>query len=250
MFLKLRPFFYSLLFLFFLEIISYVHNNSNQVLFFSFLLLLFSLREGKIIGKKWRFSVLPILFTLSSIALLYLIGIFYERQIFILLASMMHYLAVFGAYRLGNYEKDQTARGMNMAATSTTIFFAYAGAYGLYLNFLVPLYVLMLVYFFITLFVSYQYFSIIVKNDKKNTAWLYSFVLGLSMAELAWSINFWPFGYLTTGVIALILYYMLWDIVQSYFLGILNQKRMLLGAVFFSCLIVIILLTSKWTPAI
>jgi hypothetical protein len=250
MFLKLRPFFYSFLFFCFLEVISCVHNSSNQVFFFSFLLLLFSLREGKIIGKKWRFSVLPILFTLSSIALLYLIGIFYERQIFIFLASVMHYLAVFGAYRLGNYENDQTARGMNMAATSTTIFFAYAGAYGLYLNFLVPLGILMLAYFFITLFVSFQYFSIIVKKGERNMAWLYSFVLGLSMAELAWVINFWPFGYLTAGVIALILYYMLWDIVQSYFLGILNQKRVLVGALFFSCLIVIILLTSKWTPAV
>ena len=247
MFLKLRPFFYSLFFLFCLEAIIYVRGNPNQVLIISVALLLVSLREGKVIGKKWKFSILPVFFTLSSVALLYLIGPSYQRQVFILLASAMHYLAIFGAYRLGKYEKDQTARGMNMAATSSTIFFAYASTYGLYLNFLVPLYVLMLTYFFITFLVSYQYFSII-KQDNKKTVWLYSFVLGLAMTELIWTMTFWSFGYLTTGVIALILYYILWDIIQRHFLNILSQKRAITSAIFFSFLIILILLTSKWTP--
>jgi len=166
-----------------------------------------------------------------------------------LLASGMYYLAIFGASRLGAYEKDQTARGMNMAATSTTIFFAYASAYGLYLNFLVPLYVLMLTYFCITLFVSYQYFSIL-KPNQERTAWLYSFLLSLAMMELIWSMTFWPFGYLTTGAIALILYYMLWDIIQCHFLDILSRKRAISSAALFSFLILLILLTSKWIPVI
>jgi phosphotransferase system glucose/maltose/N-acetylglucosamine-specific IIC component len=182
-------------------------------------------------------------------SLLYLITLNYEQQIFIFLATGMNYLALFGAYRLGKYEKDQTAKGMNMAATSATVFFTYAGAYGLYLNFLVPLYALMLGYFLITLLTSYQYFSL-VKEDAKKTALVYSFILGLSMMEVAWAINFWPFGYLTTGVIALILYYMLWSIVQSYFLNVLSQKRTMLSMLFFSFLILIVLLTSKWLPVI
>ncbi|MCX6761919.1 MAG: hypothetical protein NTY33_03730 [Candidatus Moranbacteria bacterium] len=249
MFLKLRPLFYSLLFLFGLEFIVYIHSNTNLILIVLLVLLLISLREGKAIGGKWKFSILPIFFTLSSVSLLYLIALGYEQQIFILLATGMNYLALFGAYRLGKYEKDQTAKGMNMAATSATIFFTYASAYGLYLNFLVPLYALMLAYLLITLLVSYQYFSII-KSDEKKTVWIYSFLLGLSMAEMAWVINYWPFGYLTTGVIALILYYMLWSIVQGYFLNILSQKRAIANVLFFSFLILLVLLTSKWIPVI
>ncbi|HAI74263.1 MAG TPA: hypothetical protein DCS28_02630 [Candidatus Moranbacteria bacterium] len=249
MFLKLRPFFYSLLFFCGLEIIAYNHSNLNLTFFVLIILLLVSLREGKIIGKKWKFSVLPIFFTLSAVSLLYLITIKYEQQIFIFLAFGMHYLALFGAERLGKYEKDQTAKGMNMAATFATIFFAYAGAYGLYLNFLVPLYSLMLAYFLITLLVSYQYFSTI-KSDQMKTAWIYSFLLGLAITEIIWTMNFWPFGYLTTGAIALILYYMLWDIVQSHFLNILSHKRVAVNAVFFSFLILLLLLTSKWIPVI
>ncbi len=249
MFLKLRPFFYSLLFFCGLEIIAYNHSNLNLVIFVLIILLLVSLREGKIIGKKWKFSILPIFFTLSSTSLLYLITIKYEQQLFIFLASGMHYLALFGAYRLGKYEKDQTAKGMNMAATFATIFFAYAGTYGLYLNFFIPLYFLMLAYFLITVLMSYQYFSII-KSDQLKTVWIYSFLLGLAIAEIIWTMNFWPFGYLTTGVIALILYYMLWDIVQSHFLNLLSRKRVLVNAIFFSFLIIFLLLTSKWIPII
>ncbi|MFZ2192733.1 MAG: hypothetical protein WAV31_00630 [Candidatus Moraniibacteriota bacterium] len=237
------------MFLFCLEAIIYVRGDVDWVIAISIALLLFSLREGKVVGKKWKFSVLPIFFTLSSVALLYLIGVPYEQQIFIFLASAMHYLAIFGAYRLGKYEKDQTARGMNMAATSATIFFAYASAYGLYLNFLVPIYILMLAYFLITFLVSYQYFSII-KHDQNRVTWVYSFILGLLMTELVWVMTSWPFGYLTTGVIALILYYMLWDIIQSHFLNILSKKRAIISAIFFSFLIILILLTSKWTPVI
>lgn len=249
MFLKLRPFFHSLFFLLGLELIVYIHTNTKLVLIAVTVLLLFSFWGGKLIGGKWKFSVLPIFFTFSSASLLYLITLSYEQQIFILLASSMYYLALFGAYRLGKYEKDETAKGMNMAATSATVFFTYAGTYGLYLNFFVPLYVLMLAYFVITLLISYQYFSIIKSNAKKVVL-IYSFLLGLSIMEIFWTMNSWPFGYLTTGVIALILYYILWSIVQSYFLGVLNQKRTIFNLLFFSFLILTVLLTSKWIPVI
>jgi len=64
------------------------------------------------------------------------------------------------------------------------------------------------------------------------------------MVELIWTMNFWPFGYLTTGVIALILYYILWDLTQSFFLKLLSKKRVVANMIFFSALIVIILLSS------
>jgi hypothetical protein len=213
------------------------------------MMLLFSLREGWKIGKKWRYSILPFFFTLSSISLLSLISIKIEQQIFIVLATIMYYFSLFGAFRLEKYEGDQTARGMNMSAATATIFFTYAGAYGLYLNFWVSVHYLMLVYLIITLLISYQHFAII-KKDQPNIVWTYSFLLGLIMAELIWVMSYWPFGYLTTGVIALILYYVLWDVIQSYFLNLLSRKRIVANAIFFSFLIALILFSSKWLPVI
>ncbi len=234
------------MFLLGLEFIVLEHKNVLVIVFFLFLM---SIYQGKKVGKKWKFSVLPAFFTLSSVALLYLITLGYEQQAFIALTVSMYYLSLFGAYRLSKYKGDQTARGMIMSATVSTIFFTYAGAYGLYLNFLVPLFFLMLVYMVVTLLVSYQYFSIL-ENKKKRIIWVYSFVLALSMTEIVWAINFWPFGYLTTGVIALILYYVLWDIIQSHFLNILNKKRVVANLILFSFLIVLVLMSSKWIPVI
>lgn len=246
MFLKLRSILYSLLFYAGLELVAL---NQRHVFLLAFFLIFSALYEGRRIGGKWLFSVLPVLYAISSIALLYLIGLTWEQQIFIFLASFMYYLSLFSAYRLGQYDQDQTARGMNMAATAATIFFTYASAYGLYLNFLVPLYYLILAYSLITLFVSYQYFTIIRPKNKK-IVWLYCLALSLIMAEIIWTMNFWPFGYLTTGVIALILYYVLWDLVQSYFLNLLSKKRVVANMVFFSALIILVLITAKWIPVV
>ncbi|MDR3559078.1 MAG: hypothetical protein P4L62_00165 [Candidatus Pacebacteria bacterium] len=246
MFLKIRPFIYSLVYFLGLELIVFSHRHVLGILF---VLLLISVYQGKKTGGQWKFSVLPVFFTISSAALLYLVGLIYEQQIFIVLASVMYYLALFGAYRLNQYAGDQTARGMNMAATISTIFFTYAGAYGLYLNFFVPLWWLILVYLVVTLLVSYQHFSLI-KYDDKKIVWVYSFLLALSMSELIWTMNFWPFGYLTTGVIALILYYVLWDLIQSHFLNLLSRRRVVANMIFFSVIIGLILLSSKWLPSV
>jgi len=246
MFLKFRPLIFSLIFFGSLELIVFAPKIAMFVAIF---LLAISLYEGRKIGRRWLFSVLPFFFVVSSVALLYLIGIHFEQQIFIVLASGMYYLSLLSAYRLGQYSGDQTAKGMNMAAASATIFFTYASAYGLYLNFLVPLTYLMIVYLIVTLLVSFQYFAII-KRDQRKIVWMYSFLLALIMTEVIWTMNYWPFGYLTTGVIAFILYYVLWDLTQSYFLNLLSKKRVVANMVFFSSLVVGVLLSAKWIPVI
>ena len=274
MFLKLQPLIYSLFFLAGLELIVFFHAH---VLAIVFLLLLMALFQGKKVGKRWKFSILPIFFVISSVALLYFITIRYEQQAFIILVSFMYYLALLGAYRLSKYSGDQTAIGINKAVTIATIFFVYASAYGLYLNFLVPLYFLILTYLLATFFVSYQYFSIIgpraetlvdedeekdeaeeLKNDPnvgakpydKKIVWAYSLLISLAMTEIAWTMNFWPFGYLTSGAIALILYFVLWDIIRDYFLNILSKKRVLTNLIISLFLVTLVLLSSKWIPVI
>lgn len=246
MFLKLQTFLVSLVFFSGLELIAIERDFVFEIAAFIFL---FSVYQGKKIGKSWKFSVLPGLFSISSVALLYFVGLIYEQQIFILLASMMYYLALLGAYRLSKYENDQTAKGMIMAASASTVFFTYASLYGIYLNFLVPLYALMLAYLAVTLLVSYQHLSLIRENNKSQL-WIYSFLLSLAMAEIIWTLSFWPFGYLTTGTVALILYYVLWEVVSLYFSNNLSKKRVMGTAVLFSVLVVVILLSSKWVPVI
>lgn len=246
MFLKIQPLLQSLIFLLGLEFI--IFNPASSFIAAAVLMMLAAYNGAKL-GRRWFFSLLPFFFVLSSVSLLYLITVGIDKQIFAFLAAGIYYLAIFGIYRLGLYIDDQTARGMNMAAMATTIFFAYGSAYGIYLNFFVPLYYLMIAYWTVTFLVSCQYF-LIIKKDGKRAVWTYSFLLAFAMAEIVWMMNFWPFGYLTAGVIALILYYVLWDLIQSYFLDILDRRRVMANMIFFPIVIVMVLLSAKWLPIV
>lgn len=245
MLLKLSPFIFSLIFLLGLEFVA-IKSTFGLIVFI--ILIISAFFAGKKLGNRWLFTVLPLFFTISSMALLYLISIAWEKQIFILISFLLYYLILLGLSRLKEYAADQTARGMLMATTVATIFFSFSSAYGIYLNFLIPLWILMLTYFVITIFVSLQYFFIIEKNSQK--IWTYCLLLSLIMTEIIWTMNFWPFGYLTTGVISLILYYVLWDLMQSYFLNLLSKKRVVVNMTFFSVIIIVVLLSAKWLPII
>ncbi|MCD6149874.1 hypothetical protein J7J13_03770 [bacterium] len=246
MFFYFPAFFYALAFLAGLEIIIYQPALAFYALA---VLILASLWKSKKIGKRWLFSIIPTVFSISSIILLYFIDIFAEKQLFVFLSAFIYYLSLLSAYRLRNYSKDQTAMGLIMASATATIFFFYAASYGIHLNFAVPLWVLILAYFLVTFLVSYQYFKII-KNDNEKSAFIYSTLLGMVMAEIAWMISFWPFGYLTTGATALIFYYTLWDLIRSHFLNFLSKKRVIANMILSGFLIGFLLISSKWLPNI
>ena len=106
----------------------------------------------------------------------------------------------------------------------------------------------MFAFLVITFILSYHYLGIL--SSDKSKVLTYSLILGLAMAEISWIINFWPFGYLTTGAIALIFYYMFWDLAQSYFTEKLSKRKIVINLIFFSLLIGLILLSSRWQLAV
>jgi hypothetical protein len=228
-----------------LELVVFYQESFFYVLF---LLLLIAIWANQKISHRFLFSIIPIIFSLSSLLLLYLIDERIEKQIFTVASSIIYYVIFFSGCRLKRYELDQTARGLMAASLMTTIFFFFTSSYGVYLNFAISLWALMVIFLVSTFLVSYQYLEII--NTEKLATWKYSIILGLIMAEISWVINFWPFGYLTTGVILLMFYYILWDIVQSHFLQLLSKKRVVANMVFFSFLIGMILFSSRWLPNI
>jgi len=135
-----------------------------------------------------------------------------------------------------------------MAAMSMTCaFLVFTSLYGFYLNFAIPLWIFILIYLAASFTISYQYFMLL--TEKKKLVFSYSVIIGLAMAQIGWIVNFWPFGYLTTGVIVLMLYYVFWDLTQSYLLGMLSKTRVVANIIFFSLLIMIVLLSSRWMSA-
>ena len=193
-------------------------------------------------------TMIPMVLALASLGLLYFIDAPSQKHVFVLLSGAVYYFILLGIYRLRSYEKDQTARGIVAASAFATLFFSYAVCYGIYINFAVPLGLLMIVCFAVTILVSVQYFFLIEAESK--IAWLYSFVLGLVMTQLAWAATFWPFGYLTTAAAMLMFYYVFWDLASSHFLEMVSKKRLVNNLVVVGVLAVMVLASSRWLPAV
>jgi len=245
MFFHLKVLLYALLFALGLELFVFAQGYG---MILAIVILAVAVLGSRKVGKCWLFAITPFFFIFSSTLLLYLIDSLIEKHIFIFLSTALYYLVLLGICRLSAYEKDQTARGMVAASGTTALFFFYTSIYGVYLNFPIQLWILMALFFFATVLISYQYFSLIKKH--RRAVFLYSMIIGLSMAEVAWVISFWPFGYLTTGVIALIFYYILWDLTQSHFLNLLSKRRVVANMIFFTFLAALILTSSRWLPIV
>jgi hypothetical protein len=247
MFFSFSVLVYTLFFLAGLEVSAYSEKDIIWTIVIMIVLALVTVAGVKKVGKKAGYSIILSIFAFSAVVLLFLVANMFEKQVFILLSASVYYAGMIGIYRLREYEKDQTARGMIAAALVATAFFFYASIYGIYLNFAVPIWLLMCLYLAATVAISYQYFRLI--SPKRKIVWIYSLIIGMAMAEIAWVINFWPFGYLTTGVIALMLYYIFWDLTQSYFLNLLSKTRVITNMVFFGLLVALVLVTSRWLPS-
>jgi hypothetical protein len=223
--------------------------QNDRVFFWAALISFLTLHATHRIGKRLSDGMIPLVFALSSISLLYLVDSMIQRQWLIVLSFGIYYLAFLGIYRLRHCEKDKTAHGIMALVAMATSFIFYSGMYGIYLNFTVPIWVFMLAYCTVTIILSYQYFSVLDTVETKH-ARMHSLILGLSMAEVAWIVNFWPFGYLTTGAIVLMFYFILWYLVQNYFLNTLSKKRIFMHLILFCFLIGMVLTSTRWVPIV
>lgn len=229
-----------------LELSAFLKKDIVYAIFILIAISLFTILRVKAIGRKWNYAPIVGLLAFSSMSLLYLINFNPEKQIFIVIASALYYLGMIGILRLRDYDRDETARGLLSAVSLATLFFFYSSLYGFYLNFAVPLWALMLLFLLATYAISYYYFCLFV--FEKKIVRIISLVLGLAIAEIGWIINFWPFGYLTTGVIMLMIFFVFWDLAQSYFLKNLSMKRVFANLFIVLLLCFMVLATSRWLP--
>lgn len=190
-------------------------------------------------------AAIPMLLSVTAPVLLSLIDAPLEREVFVMLAGVMYYLGLLALYRLHYTPTDKTAQSMLSVAVMSAVFFYYAGIYGFYINFNFPIWGLMLLFLSGTAAASYQTFVVRGRKERRR-ALSYSLVIGIIMGEVAWALGFWPFGYLTTGAIALVLYAILWDIAFDVFHRELSIKRAALRIFFFLGLVLLLLFSTPW----
>lgn len=259
MFFHIRIFLYSIVFFIIAQIISssyaisYILSFSKKgdlwiMILLLLILLVYFYQIARRVSHRWSMTPMPVLFALSTWGLLYFVQSRNQQYILILLASAAYYLVHICFYRLHVYYKDETARGIIAAGSIATFFLFYSMSYGIYLNFDISLWILITVMTFVTMLISFQYFWLI--NENKKNVLNYSLILGLIMAEIVWVLNFWPFGYLTTGVITLIFYYVFWDLIRAHFLEELSKKKVVANMIFLGLLVALVLSSTRWFPVV
>ena len=203
---------------------------------------------AKAIVKRWKFVVLPVILVPGSVLLLSLVDSPVQMRLLILFSALVFYLTVLAGWRLEKYGRDETAKAMYNIATVTALFCWYAASYGWYLNIPVPIWGLMLVFSVVTFFVSMVSFSVNSIEPAKRL--IYSVFLALLITQAIWVQNFWPFGYLTTSVITLIIYYVSWSIILGYFRKNASFRAILFDLAFLFGAVLLLLLSTKWYPVV
>ena len=208
-------------------------------------LLIIAFVSAKQLTKRFSDAFLPGTLAIVSPMLLSLIDHPTQRQVFVFISALMYYSALLGIYRLKHAPKDQTAQAFLSTAAMAALFFFFSVLYGFYLNFSVPLWGLMLLYFFGTALTSHQLFMSVDREEPRRVL-IYSVLLGFIMGEMVWIMSFWPFGYLTTGALALIFYFVSWDVAVDGFRKELSLKKAVIRLLFFAALSVLLLVSSPW----
>lgn len=244
MFLYIPAIFQAILFVIALKAVAFYGDLFWLLLVALLALVLVGFR---LVTKKWLLWYSVGLFTLSVWTILHLIDYNLEKDIFIFLSAIIYYFFLLGGYKIGKKSRDEVARGIIAMVLMATVFLFLSATYGVYLNFDVASWWLMLFYFINISIISYRYFTI-VENRGQKVVLVYSLILGFAMLEMGWVINFWPFGYLTSGFILLMFYYILWDLAQNYFYGNLSKKTVVINLILFIVLTAIVLYSSRWLP--
>ena len=131
MLFHLRSFIYSLIFLAALQMIVFRQLFFEGAVF----LALYTLVVVWPLVRKPRFLSISFFLSLGSVNLAALIDQGLEKHLFILIASLVYYISLVGAYRLKNYRCDQSAQGMIEISTLVAAFFWFISIYGWFLNF-------------------------------------------------------------------------------------------------------------------
>lgn len=245
MFFRFGIFFLAILFAINLwTSVTYISYSGWFGIVFSLILVLIA----RIISKRWKFTLLPLILVPGSVFLLSLIDSTTQIKVFIFFSSIVFYLTVLAGWRLSQYEKDETAKAMYNIATITALFCWYAASYGWYLNIPVPIWAIMLIFSIVTFFVSLVSFSVNQIEQAKRT--IYSVFLAFLIAQAIWIQNFWPFGYLTTSVITLIIYYVCWSAILNYFRKKASFRAIVFDVIFLFGSTILLLLSTRWYPVI
>lgn len=227
----------------FLFVVWRVFSDRHTELFlFLAIALLF-----RLIWMRWslRGDTLIFFFGVSSWTLLFFIDAVWQQHLFAMLSGGLFFWMLWGYRRWrGGLLAGMTKSALS-AITIATAFLFFSVLMGTLINYAFPVWAFVLILSVGAYLLTHQYLAGI-SEERGRIEW-YSVAVGVFFAELGWIVQFWSFGYLTTGVILLILYYALWDMLGSYTEGTFTRSRAWGDVSLFVVLVGLVLLSTPWT---
>lgn len=212
------------------------------------------------ISKKRRsFSVIcPLMFLVGSFLILPLIGGKIIIHFYAVLASIVFWFS-FLQLRLFFSSQERLLKislDLGKSINLVACFLWFSGIYGLYTNFsLPPILVTFLGVLTVSLlgfhFLKLSLFSSTQEKVNHSSGLEFIFILlviDIAILEILWVLLFWPFFYLTTGAVLVIIYYVALDIWQSRFRKVLSKRLIVNRLILSSVLVTLVLATTKWLP--
>jgi hypothetical protein len=214
--------------------------------FFTALPLLFlsAFLGHKLLRRVARIFV-PLLLSTVLPVLLSLIDNEVNASLFIVIGSILYYVAFLSLYRLRGGADDQTARALLQGTLMASAFLFFAMLFGLYLNFTFSLAVLMIVVFWVITMITFVSLLTVAQTER-HRVFLYSFLLGVLSAELFFLASFFPFGYLTVGSLLTSIYFLFWEIALDAFRNTLSVRKATLRIITVLFLVLMVLVSSPW----
>ena len=214
----------------------------------SFVITLSFLKKSGIKSDKFTHLSLPLLFLGSLIGFFVFIPGEILRHLFAGVGSLFFASLIF---YIGNLATQKITISPNKYYSLGEInilicaFFSYSTVFGFYLFLNLPIWVLMLQILVVSVAVSYFYFC--YNKIKLSQNFIFHLTFGLISCEIAWSLSFWPTGIISRASALFVIFYIISGLLKHYFQKTLDKKVIKEYLVVGTIILVLVLVTTKWT---
>jgi MFS family permease len=80
----------------------------------------------------------------------------------------------------------------------------------------------------------------------QRAALFFSFIIAFIMGEVIWALSLWPFGYLITGMTAVIIFFLFWSVMRKFIKKELTKRFIIVNIVIMIIVIIMMIVTSPW----
>lgn len=189
-----------------------------------------------------------VFFGICSWAMLFFIDTEAKQQTFIAFSTVLFFASLWAFWRWREGLLSGMTKSVLSALNVACAFFFFSAFSAFLINFSPRTWIVvgMIGVMGIGVYALVHHFIFYVSGDATR-ATRYSAIALFFFLQLAWIVQFWPFGYLTVGALLLVFYYVLWDALESYAEGTFTRAHMITNLFVFFGLTGIVLLTTRWT---